>query len=104
MRTHLEHQAAAAALLAPLIERLADPAVAEVIRVGDALGRILSTDIASPTSLPRFANSQMDGYAVRAADLASASPDSPVRMEVGRTSAAGDPVGTMDAGTGRPRS
>lgn len=102
MRTHLEHQDAAAALLAPLIERLADPAVAEVIRVGDALGRILSTDIASPTSLPRFANSQMDGYAVRAADLASASPDSPVRMEVGRTSAAGDPVGTMDAGRAAP--
>jgi molybdopterin molybdotransferase len=102
VRTPLEHQDAAAALLAPLIERLADPAVAEVIPVGDARGRILSTDIASPTSLPRFSNSQMDGFAVRAADLAGASPDSPVRLAVGRTSAAGDPVGTMDAGHAVP--
>ncbi|GAA4041638.1 molybdopterin molybdotransferase MoeA [Arthrobacter methylotrophus] len=34
-----------------------------------ALGRVLAVDILAPLSLPPFANSQMDGFAVRSADL-----------------------------------
>lgn len=37
-----------------------------------ARGRILAADVAAPGSLPPFANSQMDGYAVHSADLAAA--------------------------------
>ncbi|WP_268928530.1 hypothetical protein [Microbacterium sp. KUDC0406] len=73
VRTHLEHAAAAAELLAPLAERLADPARSGIWPVDPEnfpLGRLLAEDVTSPVSLPRFANSQMDGYAVRAADLA----------------------------------
>lgn len=43
------------------IERLPLPA---------ALGRGLAADVAAPVDLPPFANSQMDGFAVRSADLA----------------------------------
>ncbi|WP_269046516.1 molybdopterin molybdotransferase MoeA [Paenarthrobacter sp. Z7-10] len=35
-----------------------------------ALGRVLSHDVHAPLSLPPFGNSQMDGYAVNASDLA----------------------------------
>ncbi|REJ03992.1 molybdopterin molybdenumtransferase MoeA [Microbacterium bovistercoris] len=100
VRTHLEHAAAAAELLAPLGERLTD--AAQQLPLADALGRILAEDVTSPISLPRFANSQMDGYAVRAVDLAAASADNPVRLPVGPTSAAGDPVGTLAPGTASP--
>jgi len=35
-----------------------------------ALGRVLATDVVMPCDLPRFDNSAMDGFAVRAADCA----------------------------------
>lgn len=38
----------------------------------EALGRMLAEDVISPLALPPFANSAMDGYAVRAADVQSA--------------------------------
>ncbi|HEY7410989.1 MAG TPA: gephyrin-like molybdotransferase Glp [Vicinamibacteria bacterium] len=44
----------------------------------DALGRVLAEDVASDTDLPPFDRSAMDGYAVRAADVAHA----PVTLEV----------------------
>lgn len=59
------HLAAVTALLAPL----AAESRAEVLPLRAALGRALVHDIAAPVSLPPFANSQMDGYAVRSADL-----------------------------------
>lgn len=96
------HAQAVAALLAPLLARLADPASAEQIAVGAALGRVLAVPVASPIAVPPFANSQMDGYAVRAADVAGAEASTPVRMPVGRTSAAGDAPPTHVAGTASP--
>lgn len=102
MRSHTDHQRAVAELLAPLGARLADPAQAVVVPVFDALGRVLATDVASPTALPRFANSQMDGYAVRSEDLVSASASHPVTLPVGRTSAAGDPVFRLEPGCASP--
>ena len=48
----------------------------------DALGRILTRDVVSPVDLPPFRNSQMDGYAVRAVDVASAPVSLPVVGEV----------------------
>jgi molybdopterin molybdotransferase len=53
-----------------LIAARIDPvAAAEVVCLAEADGRILSTDIAAPIDLPPFANSAVDGYAVRHADL-----------------------------------
>jgi molybdopterin molybdotransferase len=45
-------------------------------RVGllESLGRVLAEDIIAPWSLPRFSNSAMDGYAVRAEDCRDARP------------------------------
>jgi molybdopterin molybdotransferase len=57
--------------------------------ITEALGRILAEDIHSPRDIPGFDNSAMDGYAVRAADVVSASEARPVRLEVLETVAAG---------------
>jgi len=106
MRTYAEHQRAVHELLDPLGSRLpsagASDEGAEVVAVDDALGRVLASDLLSPTDLPGFDNSQMDGYAVRAVDLAAASPAAPVRLPVGPTSAAGDPIFDLAPGTASP--
>ena len=47
-----------------------------------ALGRVLAEDVISDIDVAPFDNSAMDGYAVRAADVASASADSPVVLSV----------------------
>ena len=38
----------------------------------DALGRVLASPVVAPLTLPPWDNSAMDGYAVRAADIAGA--------------------------------
>src|SRR5664279_2358835 len=54
----------------------------ESVPLGEALDRVLTGDVVSPIDLPPFRNSQMDGYAVRAADVASAPVSLPVVGEV----------------------
>ena len=44
----------------------------ESVALSNAEGRVLSGDLIAPIPLPPFANSAVDGYAVRFADLASA--------------------------------
>jgi molybdopterin molybdotransferase len=56
----------------------------------DALGCVLAQDVVSEVPLPGFTNSAMDGYAVRAADLASATETTPVRLPVVHDIAAGN--------------
>lgn len=53
----------------------------------DALGRVLAHDVATQVDQPPFDNSAMDGYAVRAADVAHV----PVELDVVATSSAGHP-------------
>ncbi|HEY3906842.1 MAG TPA: gephyrin-like molybdotransferase Glp [Streptosporangiaceae bacterium] len=53
-------------------------------------GAVLAADVLTAWPLPGFDNSAMDGYAVLAADVASASPDNPVRLPVTAEVAAGD--------------
>lgn len=48
----------------------------------DALGSVLAEDVSSPVDLPPWDNSAMDGFAVRAADVAGASPDTPRTLRV----------------------
>ena len=55
--------------------------------LAEALGLVTSMPIGAETDIPPFANSAMDGYAVRAADTAGA----PVRLAVVGTIAAGAP-------------
>ncbi len=55
----------------------------------DAHGCVLTEDVVAPAPLPAFDNSSMDGYAVRAADVAAASPGSPVVLPVTGDVAAG---------------
>ncbi len=51
-------------------------------RLTDADGTVLAADVTAAWPLPGFDNSAMDGYAVNAADVASASKDHPARLPV----------------------
>lgn len=55
---------------------------AEAVTLPAALDRILAEPITASTALPPFANSSMDGFAVSAADTASATPETPLRLPV----------------------
>jgi molybdopterin molybdotransferase len=52
----------------------------ETIATGDALGRITGARYVSPTGLPAFARSSMDGYSVRAADTFGATASLPAYL------------------------
>ena len=52
-----------------LLERARPIEENERIAVEEALGRIVATDVTAPIDVPGHANSAMDGYAVRAADI-----------------------------------
>ena len=41
--------------------------------VADALGLVTANEIIAPQSIPQFANTAMDGFAVRSADIADVS-------------------------------
>jgi len=75
--------------LARVITAVPAPA-SESIALADADGRFLAQEILSPIDLPPFDNSAMDGYAVRAADVASAKPNSPARLRLTGRVAAGE--------------
>jgi molybdenum cofactor synthesis domain-containing protein len=57
----------------------------ESVAINSALGRVLAEDIVADSDLPPFDRSQMDGYAVRAADV----QEVPVRLRIVGESAAG---------------
>lgn len=58
------------------------PARSEQVPVPDAAGRCLLAAVTSPLDLPPFDNSAMDGYAVRAADVAKANAEHPVPLRL----------------------
>ena len=47
------------------------------VPLDDALDSVLAEDIVSPIDIPAWANSAMDGYAVRGADVRGASAERP---------------------------
>lgn len=67
----------------------------------EAFDLVLAEDVASPLDLPPWDNSAMDGYAVRACDVAAARPDGPVTLTVLETVPAGQrprqPLGPGEA-------
>lgn len=68
----------------------------ERVALDAALGRITASPVESPIALPPFRNAQMDGYAVRAAEVAGAPVVLPVAGEV--AAAPGEPA-PLGAGT-----
>jgi molybdopterin molybdotransferase len=59
----------------------------------DAQGCVLVEDVTVPVALPSFANSSMDGYAVRVADTKAATREHPAVLDV---------IGDVAAGAGEP--
>src|SRR5512140_2846323 len=58
----------------------------------EALGRVLAEEVHADSALPPFDNSAMDGYAIRAEDVASASRTNAVRLPVIGEVPAGHPI------------
>ena len=54
----------------------------EIVVLEAALGRVLAEDVVARETLPSFARSTMDGYAVRAADTHGASEQSPAYLRL----------------------
>jgi molybdopterin molybdotransferase len=52
------------------------------VPLDDALDSVLAEDVISPLDIPAWANSAMDGYATRSADVRGASTERPVRLRV----------------------
>jgi molybdopterin molybdotransferase len=88
MRTVTEH--------ARVIADLLVPTPVEATTLTESLGLVLGEDLRAPLDLPPFANSAMDGYAVRAADVAALPATLPVSQDIpaGRTD-----VGPLTPGT-----
>ena len=70
-----------------VLASIAAPTEREAVALAEAYGRTLASDVASRRVQPPFANSAMDGYALRAADAARP----PARLTVVGESAAGRP-------------
>jgi len=76
------------------------PLSVERVPLLDAVGRVLASPVSAPLTIPAWDNSAMDGYAVRADDIASASVESPVSLRVLETIAAGAfPSHNVEPGT-----
>jgi molybdopterin molybdotransferase len=72
----------------------------EYVSLSGSARRVLAEQVRSPIDLPVFDNSAMDGYGLRAADVASAKPDSPARLRLAGRIAAGEVfTGKVTAGT-----
>jgi len=81
----------------------------EKIPLDQALGRVLAEDIISRINNPPLDNSAMDGYALIAEDIQSATPENPIKLEMVEEIAAGytakrvlRPGQTMRIMTGAP--
>jgi molybdopterin molybdotransferase len=72
-----EHAAHIRGLVTPAL-----PTGFETLGIGAALGRVTAAAILSPVDLPLFRNSQMDGFAVLASDLATLPVTLPIVGEV----------------------
>ena len=75
------------------------PVTTETLPLAGCSNRVLAQDISATSDLPPFNNSSMDGFAVRAADVVDATPDSPRGLRVVADIPAGSyPTITLAAG------
>ncbi len=83
-----------------LTEHLRPITRTERVVLSDAGGRVAAADVPSPVDVPPFARSAMDGYAVIAADVAAAAPETPVRLRIADRIFTGQPSGyTVEPGS-----
>lgn len=83
-----------------VLAAVAGPLPAESLPIEAALGRVLAEPVRAAVDLPPWDNSAMDGYALRSVDVASATPDRPVVLEVVGEAPAGRPAtATVGPGT-----
>jgi len=68
-----------------------NPVTTESIKLDECGNRVLGRDVIASTDLPLFDNSSMDGFAVRAADVADATNASPRSLHVVADIPAGTP-------------
>src|SRR5947209_11706996 len=66
------------------------------VPLAEALGLVLAEDVQSDIDLPPFDNSAMDGYAVRASDVAGSTPERPAALRVAGYIPAGSAPGPED--------
>lgn len=72
---------------------------AESVPLAEAYLRVLAEDVIAEHDVPHFANSSMDGYALRAADVTAATKESPTHLRVTMDIPAGKaPEGTLQPG------
>src|SRR4051812_34678689 len=72
---------------------------AERVPLIEALGRVLTAPIVAEISLPPFANSSMDGFAVRSSNTRYATPEQPALLRVMMDIPAGsNPEGNLNPG------
>ncbi|HTK46117.1 MAG TPA: gephyrin-like molybdotransferase Glp [Patescibacteria group bacterium] len=82
-----------------ILGAIPSPTGEEIIPTARALGRVLARDVTAVVTLPPWDNSAMDGYAIRAADVSSATEEVPVRLAVsGEVPAGGAPDRAVDVG------
>ena len=74
--------------LATILAKI-DPKGVEKIPIGESLGRVLAEDIHARRPNPPLDNSAMDGYALISTDIAQATPEAPVKLEIIEDVAAG---------------
>ncbi len=65
----------------------------EEVSLAQAAGRVLARELRASEPIPAFPRSAMDGFAVRAADVAVAIPAAPVTLRLGGRVAMGEPAG-----------
>jgi molybdopterin molybdotransferase len=86
--------------LATILGAIGGPTEPETAWIYDSLGRVTAEDAHAATDLPPWPNSAMDGYAVRARDITTATEASPVVLEVvGDVAAGAAPDVTLRRGT-----
>lgn len=65
-----------------LLENASSPSRLETVSIAEAAGRVLAEDVVSPEDVPGFDRSQMDGFAVRAADTFGAGEGLPAYLDL----------------------
>jgi molybdopterin molybdotransferase len=73
-----------------IVRSAVTPLDVEEVALREAWGRVLAERIVAPHPVPPFDNSMVDGFAVLAADVEGATPESPVELDVVGEVAAGD--------------
>jgi molybdopterin molybdotransferase len=66
-----------------------EPIGLERVPIAEALGRVLAESVTAPFDIPRRDNTAMDGFAVWSEDVAGATPEAPVVLDVIETIPAG---------------